>query len=119
MKPLFTSEEMAELDRHTVEDLGVPAEHLMNNAALAIFHSICGRFPRDSKVLVIAGPGNNGGDGIALASYLFRAGWTVDLRVVSATEESKYPTSVFVDIVKKLGMPYHRHIPHAFPGDLL
>jgi NAD(P)H-hydrate epimerase len=118
MKPLFTSEEMAELDRHTIEDLGVPAEHLMNNAALAVFNVICERFPRDSKVLVIAGPGNNGGDGVALATYLYRAGWTVDLRVVSSSEESKYPTSVFVDIAKKLGMPFHRHIPRAFPEDL-
>jgi ADP-dependent NAD(P)H-hydrate dehydratase / NAD(P)H-hydrate epimerase len=118
MKPLFTSEEMAELDRHTTFDLGVPAEHLMNNAALRVFDFIRERFNRDAKVLVISGPGNNGGDGIALSTFLHRAGWMVDLRIVSASEESKYPTSIFVDIAQKTEVLMHRHIPRGFPEDI-
>jgi len=118
MKPLFTNEGMAAIDRYTIEEMGVPAEHLMNNAALRIFDVMCGRFPTHPPVLILAGPGNNGGDSIALATYLQRAGWTVDLRIITSADEHKYPTSVFVGMANKLGVQVNRHIPRAYPAEI-
>ena len=118
LKPIFTSEGMAEADRHTFETLEVPAGHLMNNAALRI-HDEMREFvtPRD-RILVIAGGGNNGGDGIALATYLFRDGYDVNVQVVSTTPELKEPAALFANIAEKLGVPMERHVPRVFPAEI-
>jgi NAD(P)H-hydrate epimerase len=76
---LFTVAQMAQADRLTVES-GISAEALMENAGWPVAHAIMQRWtPR--SVLVLCGPGNNGGDGFVAARHLFEANWP--LRVAS------------------------------------
>ncbi|MCA9660911.1 MAG: hypothetical protein KC486_21390, partial [Myxococcales bacterium] len=50
-------------DRHTMDTLGIPSLVLMERAALTVAHEIRERFAGDGRaVVVLAGPGNNGGD---------------------------------------------------------
>lgn len=77
MFPLFTSEQMREADRFTIESLGIPEIILMEHAALAAADAVCERFGRslaESSGLVLAGPGNNGGDAVAAARILRHRG---------------------------------------------
>ncbi len=68
---LLSPTEMAEADR-----LAGNGPALMEAAGTAVAHAIRSRF-RPAPVLVLAGPGHNGGDGYVAARHLERAGWDV------------------------------------------
>jgi ADP-dependent NAD(P)H-hydrate dehydratase / NAD(P)H-hydrate epimerase len=66
---VVTAQEMRELDRLTIEKYGVPSLVLMERAGEGIAKAILDRFGKLARggVLVIAGKGNNGGDGLVVA----------------------------------------------------
>jgi hydroxyethylthiazole kinase-like uncharacterized protein yjeF len=72
---LLTPEEMARADAASPA-LGVPGPVLMQNAGRAVARAIQRRL-RPCRTLVLAGPGNNGGDGYVAARLLQQAGWPV------------------------------------------
>jgi NAD(P)H-hydrate epimerase len=69
---------MRELDRHTIETLGVPGVVLMENAGRAATGVVLAELPPGGEVLVVCGGGNNGGDGFVVARLL--AGLGVPVR---------------------------------------
>ena len=73
---VFTPAQIRELDRATIEDLGVPGPVLMERAALGVSSFIRARYP-ERHTLVVCGQGNNGGDGLAAARQLHLAGHPV------------------------------------------
>lgn len=91
MRYLVTAEEMRRYDEYTTEEIGIPAAVLMERAALAAFWRIeeYGRSVKGERTaLVLAGMGNNGGDGLALARLLSEAGYTVELWSVGDEERA-------------------------------
>jgi hydroxyethylthiazole kinase-like uncharacterized protein yjeF len=73
MLELLTPAEAGEADRAAVA-FGAPVRDLMENAGRAAARAIIRRF---APCRVLAGPGNNGGDGYVVARHLARAGWPV------------------------------------------
>lgn len=69
---VVTANEMRELDRLTIEKYGVPSLTLMERAGEAIAEAILKHFGQAAKkgVLIVAGKGNNGGDGFVVARLL-------------------------------------------------
>ena len=78
---LLTPTEMGRADAAS-PGLGVPGPVLMENAGRAVARAIRARFPR-CRVLVLAGPGNNGGDGYVAARLLAQEGWPVSLAAMA------------------------------------
>lgn len=72
---LLTPEEAGRTDRAAVA-LGTPVRLLMENAGRAVARAMAAHFA-PCRVVVLAGPGNNGGDGYVAACHLARAGWPV------------------------------------------
>lgn len=70
---VFTPAQIRELDRVTIEGLGIPGPVLMERAALGVSTYIRARYP-ERHTLIVCGPGNNGGDGLAAARQLHLAG---------------------------------------------
>lgn len=74
---IFTSKQVREIDQFTITNEPVSPEGLMERAARKLFTWITDRFDKSREILVFAGPGNNGGDGLALARMLWIEGYKV------------------------------------------
>lgn len=83
MKYLVTAAEMRRYDSNTSEKIGISPEVLMERAALKALEAV-ERYCREKKgtAFVLAGTGNNGGDGLALARLLCGRGFSVEVMCV-------------------------------------
>ena len=85
---ILTAEEMGAADRRSVE-AGVPVGTLMQHAGAAVARLCFRRFAGDGLVVVLAGKGNNGGDGMVAALRLAEAGRRVRLALLGNASELK------------------------------
>jgi NAD(P)H-hydrate epimerase len=67
---LFRSDQIKQIDEHTIKEEPVASIDLMERAAGQILIWYIQRFDRSKRIFIFAGPGNNGGDGLALARML-------------------------------------------------
>ena len=74
---IFTSAQIHELDNYTIEHEPIKSIDLMERAAEQLTAAITGLWGNDTKVVVFAGPGNNGGDALAVARMLAKRGYEV------------------------------------------
>lgn len=76
---ILTGAQIRELDQYTIDHEPVASIELMERASRAITAAISTRFDSLTPVVVFAGPGNNGGDGLAVARMLSEKGYAVDV----------------------------------------
>lgn len=89
---VVTTDQMRTLEQRAI-DAGVPEEALMENAGLGVARSIAQRIDgvRGKRVVVLVGPGNNGGDGMVASRYLADWGAVVTLYMTtSRRREDKF-----------------------------
>lgn len=100
---ILTASQMQRFDKNTIENIGIPSAVLMERAALTVTDEITKRYDPDNKVLVVAGKGNNGGDGLAIARLLLLLGYKVDTylawnREKQGTEENTRQLSILKNV---------------------
>jgi len=103
---ILTSREMKEIDRFTIEELGVPGSVLMENAGLRIADEIGRRFLPigEESVVIVAGKGNNGGDGLVVARRLADHGARPLVLLLAAKKEIKGDAALNLAVAEKVGL---------------
>ncbi len=104
---VVSAEEMRRVDLHTIQTIGIPALVLMENAGRAVAEEGMELFDGRRGVLaVLAGKGNNGGDGLVAARHLIEAGYDVKIIYAEAPESFRGEAAIQRDIASRLGIPY-------------
>ena len=104
---LVTASEMQQMDRRTIESFGIPGRVLMENAGRGATRFFLKRFPdlRNKRIGVIAGRGNNGGDGFVIARYLAQSGVVVHVYLLAARNRFKGDAAANLKLLKPLEIP--------------
>jgi hypothetical protein len=79
---------MGTADRLMIES-GVASAILMDNAGRAVADAVQAHYPQARRVAIVAGPGNNGGDGFVAARLLAERGYAVRLLLVGDEDALK------------------------------
>jgi len=110
---LWTRVAAAAADRRSITELGVPSVVLMERAALACVAAITG--VRDNRpVHVLCGPGNNGGDGVAIARILHLRGVPVQVHLLA--DRSGPGLADQLALASRLGVAVERGLPPPLVG---
>ncbi|MEW6081881.1 MAG: NAD(P)H-hydrate dehydratase [Bacillota bacterium] len=109
-----TAAEMREIDKRAM-DTGIPGLLLMENAGRAVAMEALGMEPQ-GPILVLAGKGNNGGDGFVAARHLHCQGVDVEICLVGRIDEVKGDARVNLEICRNMGLDV-QEVPD--PGEVL
>ena len=104
---LLRAQAMAALDRRTIEELGIPGPVLMESAAWACVRALLRRWPDrvSGGVLCVCGPGNNGGDGLAIARRLHLRGIPVRAVLPGGRERLSPDAAAQLRLAEACGVP--------------
>lgn len=100
---LSTAVQMKELDRVAIEERGIPSLTLMERAAQGIVAAAEEDFAQPGRAAVFAGSGNNGGDGVAAACLLLKAGWTVRVFLTGSRERMSRDCRTMAEWLHRVG----------------
>lgn len=103
---LPTPEEMALWDEASIAEFRIPEPLLMENASREAFHVLSPLLEPQRRILVIAGGGNNGGDGVALARHLHNAGHRVLVCHTKPLDTLSPTLQTHVTMAVKAGVPF-------------
>lgn len=104
---LATKKAINQLDQDAIHQYEIPSLLLMEHAAYSVFCYL-EKEHSGKAVTILCGPGNNGGDGLALARLLYTL-TKVQVQVVLLTEKEKLSSDgkVYYTICKHLGIPFY------------
>jgi len=101
----LTREQVRQIDRLAIEQLGIPGIVLMENAARSAAEAALAMLtPPKANVAVLCGGGNNGGDGYAIARHLYNAGVSTTIYAATDTDRLKGDALVNYRIVRQMGL---------------
>ena len=84
---ILSAEQVYEADKSTITREGISSDALMERAAKQVFDWIHGRLQGSPvNIYLLCGIGNNGGDGLVLARYLWEHGYPIDVFIVNYSE---------------------------------
>ena len=103
---ILTGAEMREIDRLTIEELGLPGLILMENAGVGFVRALQKRFPKlkDERITILCGKGNNGGDGFVVGRQLWMRGWTPRVVLLDDPGALRGEARINYDILTKTGL---------------
>ena len=104
---VLTSQQMKDIDRRAIEELGIIGLILMENAGFQIVQAMRHRLPdlENENIGVVAGKGNNGGDGFVVARHLFNQGCRIQVFLLGRKSDLKGDAALNAHIVEKMGVP--------------
>src|SRR5688572_16440595 len=105
MLPVVTAAEMRELDRATIEGLGLPGAVLMENAGRAVADEVTELARPGAEVAVLCGNGNNGGDGYVCARWLRERGFAATVYLAAGRPRAGGDAALHLGVYERTGGP--------------
>jgi len=102
---IATASEMREMDRLTIDKMGMPGIVLMENASRCAGRIFLEHFNPSpgSQTVILCGKGNNGGDGFAMARHLSRSGLIVIVILLAKSSQLSGDALINYEIIKRMG----------------
>ncbi len=100
MKKIYSSGEVTEIERRAIYEFGIPGSVLMENAGRGLARLACERFGL-GRIVLLCGPGNNGGDGLAAARFLKETGACPQVLLFCAAGALKADSRIHYDLLVK------------------
>ena len=97
----FRSDQIKKIDAYTIKEEPVTSVDLMERAAGQLLRWYIPRYERSGRVLIFAGPGNNGGDGLALARLLEENRYDVEVYYIEFSVKTSEDWKINLDRLKK------------------
>lgn len=97
---IFSSSQIAEIDAYTIKNEPISSIDLMERASLKLHDWIVERYNRERNLKIFVGPGNNGGDGLALARMLAEVDYTVDVFILKISKQLSADCQMNLDRLK-------------------
>ncbi|RUT77919.1 NAD(P)H-hydrate dehydratase [Ancylomarina longa] len=122
---IYSTKQIAAIDAFTIENEPISSIDLMERAAGELCKCILEKFPEPISCKVFVGPGNNGGDGLALARMLAENKYTVEVYVLQISSHLSADATTNLQRLKLLGnialfeIDAAEAIPWIFPDDLV
>lgn len=104
MKYLMNVEQMKEIDRYSIEEIGIPSLVLMEKAASEVAKLVCEVAGEQDGILAVCGMGNNGGDAVAAARILFEWGRKVAILLLGDEEKASREMKQQLSIARNCGV---------------
>jgi NAD(P)H-hydrate epimerase len=92
------------VDRMAMEEIGIPGIVLMENAARGLTDLVP---ETEGPIAIVCGPGNNGGDGFAVARHLLNRGRSVEVHLVAPEDKFRPETDAGINlaVLRAMGAP--------------
>jgi len=120
MLPILCGSQMRWADRHTIEHTGIPGKVLMAEAGHRVAETVMSRMHDivKGRVLIVAGPGNNGGDGFAALPWLLKRKMNIQVILFGTLDQLKgdaalYAKAAVLNDIEITECP-NRDIPRGF-----
>lgn len=100
---LYESSDIREADSIAMSDYAIPGIVLMENAGRGASEVIAERFPSSRNILVVCGPGNNGGDGFVVARHLLARSFRVKILLSSPSQSYRGDSAINLQSLIRMG----------------
>ncbi|MEM8930172.1 MAG: NAD(P)H-hydrate dehydratase [Acidobacteriota bacterium] len=100
---VLSASAMAAVDRRAIDELGIPGAVLMENACAGLAEVVADVFPAAVRIVIVCGPGNNGGDGLGLVRHLDARGYRVEAFLVRGERRPAGDAGLQLDILERSG----------------
>ena len=99
-------DDMRKMDQEAIHEYGIPSVVLMEHAALAIMKYMCEHVSKTEHIMILCGPGNNGGDGFALGRLLVQEGYEkVKIHCTIPFEDMSADEKIYANIANMYKIP--------------
>lgn len=120
---IFSSEQIRDIDAYTIANEPIASIDLMERASDTLFEWIAKNLATSSKYIFICGPGNNGGDGLAVARMMFFAGYNIEVYYLNSASYS-VDFSINLSRLKKININLTEisndsHFPNIKQNDIV
>ncbi|WP_163708538.1 NAD(P)H-hydrate dehydratase [Mangrovibacterium lignilyticum] len=118
MKKVFTSQQIAEIDQYTIKNEPIVDIDLMERASLQIVNWLIQNISNERQLCFFVGPGNNGGDALAIARLMAEQDYSCQLYLLDVGKPLKGSPAVNEKRLKEQGKVEIRHIQNEsdFPA---